>query len=160
MIFILHSPITAAALYARSIIFRPARELSVSYFQWRSYYWLFKNLLLFRDHQLEETLVKRLSQGRNNVTEWRVEPVIEVTGRHKNGALNHSTTLPTSILVVLYLLYRKPLNGSFYTTSNIKLYQNHIQLLSHNLKPAICPSKTNEFDTTAIHHSSFWVIRR
>ena len=52
-----------------------------------------KNLLLVRIHQAEEIIAKRLSQGRNNVTELRVEPVTSITGRHNNSALNHSTTL-------------------------------------------------------------------
>ena len=54
----------------------------------------FKNLLVVRIHQAEEITAKRLSQGRNNVTELRNEPATLTTGRHKNGPLNHSTTLP------------------------------------------------------------------
>ena len=53
------------------------------------------NLLLVRSHQAEIIIVKRLIQGRNNVTRVRVEPRPFDQGRRKNDAFTHSATLPT-----------------------------------------------------------------
>ena len=53
------------------------------------------NLLLVRSHQAEIIIVKRLIQGRNNMTRVRVEPRPFDQGRRKNDALTHSATLPT-----------------------------------------------------------------
>ena len=53
------------------------------------------NLLLVRSHQAEIIIVKRLIQGRNNVTRVRVEPRSFDQGRRKNDAFTHSATLPT-----------------------------------------------------------------
>ena len=52
------------------------------------------NLLLVRSHQTEVIIVKRLIQGRNNVTKVRVEPTDR--GRRKNDAFTHSAALPTN----------------------------------------------------------------
>ena len=54
------------------------------------------NLLLVRSHQAEIIIVKRLIQGRNNVTRVRVEPRSFDQGRRKNDAFTHSATLPTT----------------------------------------------------------------
>ena len=54
------------------------------------------NLLLVRSHQAE-IIIKRLIQGRNNVTRVRVEPRSFDQGRRKNYAFTHSATLPTCI---------------------------------------------------------------
>ena len=51
------------------------------------------NLLLNQSHKAEIIMVKRLIQGRNNVTRVRVEPFDH--GRRKNDAFTHSATLPT-----------------------------------------------------------------
>ena len=64
--------------------------------------WIFSNscplnLLLFRSHQAEIIIVKRLIQGRNNVTRVRVEPRSFNQGRRKNDAFPQSATLPTII---------------------------------------------------------------
>ena len=61
--------------------------------------WIFSNscslnLLLVQSHQAEITIVKRLIQGRNNVTRVWVEPRSFDQGRCKNDALTHSATLP------------------------------------------------------------------
>ena len=53
------------------------------------------NLLLVRSHQAEIIIVKRLTQGRNNVTRVRVEPRSFDQGRRKKDAFTHSATLPT-----------------------------------------------------------------
>ena len=55
------------------------------------------NLLLVRSHQAEIIIVKRLIQGRNNVTRVRVEPRSYDKGRRKNDAFTHSAMLPTHI---------------------------------------------------------------
>ena len=55
------------------------------------------NLLLVRSHQAEIIFVKRLIQGRNNVTRVRVEPRPFDQGRRKNDAFTHSATLPTLV---------------------------------------------------------------
>ena len=55
------------------------------------------NLLLVRSHQAEIIIVKRLIQGRNNVTRVRVEPRSFDQGRRKNDAFTHSATLPLPI---------------------------------------------------------------
>ena len=55
------------------------------------------NLLLVGNHQAEIIIVKRLIQGRNNVTRVRVEPRLFDQGRRKNDAFTHSATLPTFI---------------------------------------------------------------
>ena len=62
--------------------------------------WIFSNscppnLLLARSHQAEIIIVKRLVQGRNNVTRVRVEPRPFDQGRRENDAFTHSATLPT-----------------------------------------------------------------
>ena len=51
------------------------------------------NLLLVRSHQAEIISVKRLIQGRNNVTRVLVEPRSFDQGRLKNDAFTHSVTL-------------------------------------------------------------------
>ena len=51
-------------------------------------------LLLVRSHQAEIIIVKRLIQGRNNVTRVRVEPRPFDQGRRKNDGFTHSATLP------------------------------------------------------------------
>ena len=53
------------------------------------------NLLLVRSHQTEKIIVKRLIQGRNNVTRARVEPRSFDQGRRKNDAFTYLATLPT-----------------------------------------------------------------
>ena len=55
------------------------------------------NLLLVRSHQAEIIIVKRLIQGRNNVTRVWVEPRPFDQGRRKNDAFTHLPTLPTDI---------------------------------------------------------------
>ena len=55
------------------------------------------NLLLVQSHQAEIIIVKRLIQGRNNVTRVRVEPRPFDQGRRKNDALTHSATLPLTM---------------------------------------------------------------
>ena len=57
------------------------------------------NLLLVRSHQAEIIIVKRLIQGRNNVTRVRVEPRSFDQGRRKNDAVTHSATLPTMTVI-------------------------------------------------------------
>ena len=52
------------------------------------------NLLLVRNHQAEIIIIKRLIQGRNNVTRVRVEPRPFDQGRRKNDAVTHWATLP------------------------------------------------------------------
>ena len=56
------------------------------------------NLLLVRSYQAEIIIVKRLIQGRNNVTRVRVEPRSFDQSRRKNDAFTHSATLPTKVL--------------------------------------------------------------
>ena len=51
------------------------------------------NLLLVRSHQAEIIIVKRLIQGRNNVTRVRIEPRPFEQGRRKNDAFTHSIYL-------------------------------------------------------------------
>ena len=53
------------------------------------------NLLLVRSHQAEIIIVKRLIQGRNNVTRVRIQPRSFDQGRRKNDAFTHLATLPT-----------------------------------------------------------------
>ena len=64
-------------------------------FLWMSWNSCPLNLLLVRNHQAEIIIVKRLIQGRNNVTRVRVELRSFVQGRCKNDAFTHSATLPT-----------------------------------------------------------------
>ena len=59
------------------------------------------NLLLVRSHQAEIIIVKRLIQGRNNVTRVQVKPRSFDQGRRKNDAFTHSATLPTYLLLLL-----------------------------------------------------------
>ena len=54
------------------------------------------NFLLVRSHQAEIIIVKRLIQGRNNLTRARIEPESRNQGRRQNDAFTYSTTLPTS----------------------------------------------------------------
>ena len=70
------------------------------------------NLLLVRIHQAEIIIVKRLIQGRYNVTTVRVEPKSRDQGRHKNNAFTHSATLrqcwlsyPTLLGYVVIIFY-------------------------------------------------------
>ena len=56
------------------------------------------HLLLVRSHQAEIIIVKRLIQGRNNVTRVRVEPRLIDQGRRKNDAFTLLGTLPTIII--------------------------------------------------------------
>ena len=56
------------------------------------------NLLLVRSHQAEIIIVKRLIQGRNNVTRVRVEPRSFDQGRRKNDAFTHSATATLSTI--------------------------------------------------------------
>ena len=51
------------------------------------------NLQLVRNHQAQIIIVKRLIQGRNNVTRVRVEPRSFDQGRRKNDAFTHLATL-------------------------------------------------------------------
>ena len=53
------------------------------------------NLLFIPSHQAKIIIVKRLIQGRNNVTRVRVEPISFNQGHRKNDAFNHLATLPT-----------------------------------------------------------------
>ena len=53
------------------------------------------SLLLVRNHQAEIIMVKRLIEGRNNVTRVRVEPKSCDQGRRNNNVFTHSATLPT-----------------------------------------------------------------
>ena len=48
------------------------------------------NLLLVRSHQAEIIIVKRLIEGRKNVTRVRVEPKSFDQNRRKNDALGRS----------------------------------------------------------------------
>ena len=57
------------------------------------------NLPLVRSHQAEIIIVKRLIQGRNNVTRVRVEPRSCDQGRRVNDAFTHSATLPTKCVL-------------------------------------------------------------
>ena len=53
------------------------------------------NLLFVRRHRAEIIIVKRLIQGRNNVTRVRFEPRSCNQDRRKNDAFTLSATLPT-----------------------------------------------------------------
>ena len=53
-------------------------------------------LLLFRSHQVETIIIKRLIQKCNNVTRVRVEPRSFNHVIVKNDAFTHLATLPTS----------------------------------------------------------------
>ena len=71
------------------------------------------NLLFVRSHQAEILIiVKRLIQGRNNVTRVHFEPKLCDQGRHKNDALALSATLLTTLgpsmdptIVIIYFIY-------------------------------------------------------
>ena len=65
-------------------------------FLWISSNFCQLNLLLVRSHQAEIIIVKRLIQGRNNVTRVRVKPRLFDRDRRKNDAFTHSATVPTS----------------------------------------------------------------
>ena len=56
------------------------------------------NLLLVQSHQAEIIIVKRLNQGRNNVTRLRVEPRSCDQSRRKNDVFTLSPTLSTDLL--------------------------------------------------------------
>ena len=58
-------------------------------------------LLLVRSHQAERIIVKRLIQGRNNLTRVRVKLRSFDQGCHKNKAFTLSATLPTECLVTV-----------------------------------------------------------
>ena len=49
----------------------------------------------FRSHQTETTIIKRLIQGRNNLTRMRVEPRSRDQGRRKSDAFTPSAALLT-----------------------------------------------------------------
>ena len=53
------------------------------------------NLVLVRSHQAKIIIVKRLLQGRSNVTRVRVEPRSWDQDHHKSDTLTHLATLPT-----------------------------------------------------------------
>ena len=53
------------------------------------------NLLHVRSHQAEILIVKRLTQGRNNVTKVRVEHTSCDQGRRENDIFAFSATQPT-----------------------------------------------------------------
>ena len=55
-------------------------------------------MLLARSHQAEIIIVKRLIQGRNNVTRVEVELRSYNRGRRKNDAFTHSATLPSYVI--------------------------------------------------------------
>ena len=62
--------------------------------------WIFSNffqlnLLLVRSHRAGIIIIKRLKQGRNNVTRVQVEPKPFHQGRRKNDAFTHWATLLT-----------------------------------------------------------------
>jgi len=86
------------ALYFRRILIR----LGVACFQvFRFLLWFFfpvNLLLLFRSHQAEIIIIKRLIEGCNNVTDeggnWTWITRSWTHGRRKNGALTLSVTLP------------------------------------------------------------------
>ena len=65
-------------------------------FRWISSNFCPLNLLLVRSHRAEIIIVKRLIQGRNNVSRVRVEPRLIDQSCHKNNAFTHLATLPTS----------------------------------------------------------------
>ena len=75
------------------------------------------NLMLFRSHQAEIIIVKRLIQGRNNVTRVWVEPRPFDQGRRKNDAFTHSATLSTNITV----LWHTPLHATTFNPSDVSL---------------------------------------
>ena len=77
------------------------------------------NLLLVRSHQAEIIIVKRLIQGRNNVTRVRVEPRSFDQGRRKNDAFTHSATLPT----VYLFIFRNHFDLIFQTSTNARPQQ-------------------------------------
>ena len=56
------------------------------------------NLLLVRSHHAEIIIVKRLIEGRNNVTRVRVEPRPFDQGRRKNDAFTHWPRCRPSVL--------------------------------------------------------------
>ena len=71
--------------------------------------WIFSNscplnLLPVRSHQAEIIIVKRLIQGRNNVTRVRVESRPFDQGRRENDAVTHSATLPADIEMLIVKL--------------------------------------------------------
>ena len=55
------------------------------------------NLLLVRSHQAEVIIVKRLTQGRNNMTRMGDEPTSCDQGCCKNDAFTQLATLPTKL---------------------------------------------------------------
>ena len=55
------------------------------------------NSVLIRSHQTEIIIVKRLIQGRNNVTRVRVEPRSSTQGRRKDDGFTVSATLPVVV---------------------------------------------------------------
>jgi len=64
------------------------------------------NLLLVRSHQAEISSMKLLIQGRNNVCDesesWTLITWLWSQGRHKNGSLTLSATLPDFLLHFFY----------------------------------------------------------
>ena len=65
------------------------------------------NLLLVRSHQAEIIIVKRLIQGRSNVTRVRVEPRSFDQGCCKNNTFTHSAMLPTRLKVGMKITNRE-----------------------------------------------------
>ena len=59
--------------------------------------------MLFQSHQAEIVIVKRVIQGRNNVTRVRVEPRSFDQGRRKNDAFTFLATLPTKIMGTFHI---------------------------------------------------------
>ena len=99
------------------------RSSSDSMFLWISLN-SYPNLLLVRSHQAELIIVKRLIQGRNNVTrvEVEVEPRPCDKGRRKNDAFTLLITLQniTSIGVL----------SVFYLTSYDKMFQIRMNVIT------------------------------
>ena len=83
------------------------------------------NLLLVRSHQAEIIIVKRLIQGRNNVTSVRVEPRSFDQGRRKNDAFTHSATLPTYSSVFYCIV-----SANDWLVSFVLLNLNHLPRLA------------------------------
>ena len=90
------------------------------------------NLLPVRSHQAEIIIVKRLIQGRNNVTRVWVVPRSCDHGRRKNGVLTLSTTLPTSCFVFLLRL-NDDVSSRFRTTYRCKRNEALFQTKKKNL---------------------------
>ena len=127
------------------------------------------NLLLVQSHKVEIIIVKRLIQGRNNMTRVRVEPRSFDKGHRKNDAFIHSATLPTTHSATLPTTHLATLS----TTHSTTLLTTYSVMLptTHHIRPrcqdmqfilcnslSVCHILTLAYRITVLHSSPHYYL--